>query len=395
MKAKFVFFCVLLLASCKSTGVITSLDDLTAHVQGEGLFGLKQQKMLSLSGLIPDSFPGAIYRHDRNRSPFTAIGISTVKADSDDESNATVSYTQMRTIACNGKEIEDLVLIRNQLVEVRRLASKLIRLRVERLAAKDEARDAFDSKIYEAQRDFDDELKAATESLDTEGLMVLRAETSTTESLSTKIGAVLGLRKKGREDKAGFALLAGLRTSFLFVGTDIKESIDLVTHDWTLIGRKFPYIFGATWCNLGGFKFPFIYLGQKTRDDFYIVTSRLEAKHILYAQDSTTEREVQANLKATIDGLKGAGELIKAEELQIDAVLSAVESLGSIGVLGEVSVEVSSLKENAVQYDSDSDSLTYLAEDEPWQTVYAIMSEIDDLDVLVSGNPRLHLTGFF
>ena len=415
--------CVVTLASCGSTGLITSLDDLTAHVSQEGLLDLQQQRLLSLSGLIPNAAPGSIFRYDGDRSPFTSIGISTLPpkqpvaqtpqnspqdGTEDDDQSATadplasVSYVHQRTIK-NQLGLPELVAIRDQLINVRRLASELIHLRLRRLT---ETQDDVPKSplrlstrtISQVQAEFNEALKQTTESIQQPGLMVLRAETTANSSLSAKLGEILGLQSNKQESKAGFALLAGLRTSFLFVGTDLKEQLKYVSHDWTLVGRKFPFILGASWVRFMGLPIPLIYPGQLSRDDYYIVTSRLEAEYILYAQDSVVEREIQANLEATIDQLSQIEALSKTEELQIDAILASVESLGSLGILGLVEEENKPMLEAQCTWAKAGPDATILgrqAEDASWQTVYAIMSEIDDLDILVSRHPRLHLTGIF
>jgi hypothetical protein len=403
-----------LLPACASTGMINSLDDLTAHVEAEGTLSFKQQRLLSLAGLIPTAPPGEIYRYDGERPPFTAIGISHKQEPPG--SGHTASYVHERTIATD-KTVVQLVEIRDKLVEVRQKAAELISARLTRVSAEKDKRSSADSQVATAQKAFDKAMTEAIKMLDGPGLMVIRAETSSSSSLAAKFGTILGLSSDGSRASAGFALLAGLRTSFLHVGHDIVDRIDLVPHDWSLIGRKFPWILGASWISFFGlFDFPMLYPGQISRDVYFVVTSRLEAEYVLYAQDSVVESKIQAKLDATYEQLSTITNLAQTEKLQIEAVLARVESLGSAGILGPVKERVTLLSESgffftdASQDDGGGEEFEGELDrgdgegDEPndgtlpgvqWTTVYAIMSEIDDISSLMSGNPRLHFTSLF
>lgn len=405
-----------LLCACSSTGIITSLDDLTAHTDQDGIVDVEQQRILSLSGLIPRAPLGALYRYDGDRSPFTAIRMSTTPQAKG--TDATATYLHRVTIE-NDLSLDELVTIRDELMKVRRIAAELIRYRVRRagLDADDDERDELDDDIDDAQQRFDDAQASVTTKLKKPGLMVVRAETSHSGSLGARLGAVLGLSQDTSETKAGFALLAGLRTTYLVVGSDLADHFDHVSHDWALIGKNFPFLLGVQWRDVSWlpFKFPLVTIGQFTRNHFYIVTSRLEAEHVLYAQDSLVERKIQADLQATLDELSNA-ELLAAEQLEIDVVLSAVESLGSVGILGNAEQEIipfrfadlldrerfeamlnakTSAEYEAANKEANKKGETRVGVWPTWNTVYAVMTEVDDLDSLVSGNVRLHFSDFF
>ena len=66
-----------LVAGCSTSGAITSLDDLTAEVDPSAIYeALPQNRVLSLSGMVPSGEPGRVFKHKKSRSPFTAFGIS-------------------------------------------------------------------------------------------------------------------------------------------------------------------------------------------------------------------------------------------------------------------------------------------------------------------------------
>ncbi len=110
--------------------MVSSLDDLTAQVDQQGFLSLQQQRVISLSGLVPSGEPGTVYRYKGTRSPFTAIGICSQEEDG---KKGKRSYYLRREIK-SGKKLDELVALRDKLVEVRLQASEVIRKGVQRLA---------------------------------------------------------------------------------------------------------------------------------------------------------------------------------------------------------------------------------------------------------------------
>ena len=146
--------------------------------------------------------------------------------------------------------------------------------------------------------------------------------------------------------------------------------------------------------------------GQVNRDGYYIVTSRLESRHIYYAQDSLVEREIEANLKAAVKDLGRLSKKALAEEsVEVNAILTAVESLGNVGIIGDVDewligvnsgLELQALIKQGGKLTTvnRSPSRADGHDHGAWQTVYAVFSELDDINSLALGNPTLSLTGF-
>ena len=128
-----------------------------------------------------------------------------------------------------------------------------------------------------------------------------------------------------------------------------------------------------------GSKFP--YIGQWSVDDVQIVTSRLAAKHVLYGADRFTESRIEANVEASVEQLKNLGDtLAEIDQVKIDGVLSQIESLGNVGVMGEFQQKVVP----QCRWDELRDTAP--------QDVYLVMTEYDDLNRFASSTPRLHLS---
>ena len=377
--------------ACQSNGMVSSLDDLTAQVDQQGLLTLQQQRLVALSGLIPEGAPGSLYRFRGTRSPFTAIGISDLRHPDDagnDSANRRISYYVRRTIECDATDAE-LLELRDKLVDVRLKASALIRARIERVAERakkepDTKRiEDISSSIDATQSAFDDAWKDVVKSVHKPGLVIVRTDRKSTTSLATKIGAILGLTTEEDQEVGGFAIAAGLRTSFLYLGNDLKEPYWPIPYaqDWNLIGTSFPFVLGTVygWVPI---------IGQLHYEDIQVVTSKLEARRLLYVRDQLTESRIQGDLKASVDQLKRLKDtLSKVDEVAIDGVLESVESLGNLGILGAVEQDVVRLNSSEAQPDA--------APRESWQTLYEVLSDYDDLRTFTDGRVRLHLTNFF
>lgn len=394
---------LVLSAGCQSTGMVSSIDDLTAQVDQEGFLTLQQQRLVALSGLIPDGAPGSLYRYRGTRSPFTAIGISNREAA--DDSERRVSYYVQRTIPCEATD-EQLLTLRNKLVEVRLAASELIRARLERVAERvkdkpDATRiQAVTQQVETSQDAFDSAWKEVVHQVNTPGLMIVRTDRKSTASLAAKLGSILGLSSEEDQEVGGFAVAAGLRASFLYLGNDLDSDYwpKPYSDDWNLIGNRFPFVIGSADvfdAPAGLRMIPIIggwipIPGQCNYEDIQVLTSKFEAERVLYVRDQLTESRIQANLKASVDQLKNLKKtLSEVDEVAIDGVLESVESLGNLGILGAA-------EERIVALDPKDGSTATKQTDEPsWQTLYEVLSDYDDLLTFARGRTRLHLTNFF
>jgi hypothetical protein len=398
--------------------MVTSLDDLTAAVDQQGFLSLQQQRVLSLSGLVPSGDVGTMYRYRGDRSPFTAIGISGLAptapgAGEPPCERARASYVVRRQIDWQGTE-QELLELRRKLVEVRFKAAELIRTRLERSVAAganppDTARVGdLTASVKSSQDSFDSAWKEVVEAVKRPGLMIIRTDQTRSDSLAGKIGSVLGFGANRDQEVGGFAILAGLRTTFLFLGDDLKCSYwpQPLSEDWNLIGTRFPFVLD--------FQLPFI--GQCNFEDIQIVTTKFEAERVLYVRDQLTEAKLQASLKASVDQLKNAKKALnEVDEVAIEAVLRSVESLGNVGVLGAVKESIEPLdpsckfcpttrkliervagKDTADSQASASPAAKNDIEDwGKWHTVYQVLTDYDDLRFMSDRRTRFHLTNFF
>ena len=371
-------------ASCASTSLVNSIDDLTAQVDQQGFLSLQQQRILSLSGLMPMGNPGTIYRYKGSRSPFTSIGIGGEE-----------SYYVQRTIESKASQ-DELLELRNDLVDVRVAASDIIRIRLERLQARaqdppDKSRiSTLDSSLDVAEEKFDKAWKAVVEDVKHPGMFILRTDRTTSTDLATRIGSILGLNSKGESSTGGFAVVSGLRTSFLFLGNDLKDWPQQPKQDWNLIGTSFPFILGTRYPFQDAL-LPFPILGQCNYEDLHIVTSKLEAQHVLYLRDAASERRVQANFEASVEQLRNLEKTIREiDGIAIDAVLARVESLGNVGITGTAEEKRIPLYDDVTKFEFIPASTP-----EKWQTIYQVLSDYDDIRTLSDGRLRLHFTNFY
>ncbi|MCG8345201.1 MAG: hypothetical protein MI685_08610 [Chlorobiales bacterium] len=68
---------VFVVAGCSSTsGLITSLEDLTTESRKEGMFKLPQYRVISVPGILPFADAGSLQFYMPRRKPSTSIGLS-------------------------------------------------------------------------------------------------------------------------------------------------------------------------------------------------------------------------------------------------------------------------------------------------------------------------------
>lgn len=380
---------LLLSAGCQSTGMVSSIDDLTAQVDQEGFLTLQQQRLVALSGLIPEGAPGSLYRFRGSRSPFTAIGVSHLPNPAKPLQRH--SFYVTREIQSNATDAE-LVSLRDKLVDVRLAAAKLIRTRIERVGertkkAPDTQRiSQLTNDVETAQTDFDTKWKDVVAEVKHKGLMIVRTDRSSSVSLGAKIGAILGLSSAKDEEVGGFAILADLRTSFLYLGNDLEEAHwpKPYGREWNLIGTRFPFVLGLAKWPLLPIELPI--LGQLHYEDMQVVTSKFEARRVLYLRDQLTESRIQADIKASVDQLRNLNDTLEEiEEVAIEGVLASVESLGNVGIVGEATQTVTLLGPTPAPG----------VQVPVWQSMYEVLSDYDDLRTFTEGRWRLHLTNFF
>ena len=128
--------------------------------------------------------------------------------------------------------------------------------------------------------------------------------------------------------------------------------------------------------------FPWI-LGQFSHYDVQVVTSKLSADYVLYASDQLTERSVQAEIETTVKELSSSSSFLsESDEISIEGILTAVESLGNIGVLGPVE------QHEVLAGDIEPPPISN-------RTVYEVLTDYDDLARLARSGARWHFSRWF
>lgn len=389
-----------LLGSCATGGgFVSSLDDLTADVDVEGIIDLEQARSLSLNGLAPNDGAGGAVRFKASRSPFTSIGVSNLDFDGKlpgEKGFVADTYLEKRTIG-RDVELDDLLLIRDELLDVRLKASELIRSIAAETSAKaqDSAarantgegaaalRSAAKSALESASKEVKDSRKAFNDSYDKvskmirePGILIVRVAKQEEGSWATSLGEILGVSGERKLESTGFALLGGVSYEMLYVGRDVEHMVGSTNRVWKLIGDDFPFVVGLfdVWGLL-----PFSWVpipGQVAYDDVWVVTAALRAKHVLYAQDQLTQDKIEANLEASYAQLENLGDTLEGiDKVRIEAVFESLSSLGNTGITGVAEREILSLREHLLSLQAHKGKKP----DQVWQVVYQVGADVADL----------------
>jgi hypothetical protein len=274
--------------------------------------------------------------------------------------------------------IEKLRTVRALLIDTQLAAAEVVRLRLERSLLQRSGASTADGKrlealsveIMEAQNAFDDTWRRTVEALKEPGILVVRTNISTQSNLAGRIGAALGFSRSSSRESSSFAILAGIRTRQLFVGSDIKKVTAQPGKTWSLIGNRFPFILGLKW--------PFV--GQWGHHESRVVTSQLCADHMLYVSDEVSARRTEASLQITKDQLAKLDKLLTAtDKIEIESLVAAVESLGNMGVLGTAMTDKHHL-------DSPPSESTSTAP----QVIFQVLTDYDDLVRFANNKSRYH-----
>ncbi|MHC4376818.1 MAG: hypothetical protein ACYS26_09500 [Planctomycetota bacterium] len=393
-----------LLGSCATGGgFVSSLDDLTADVDVQGIIDLEQARSLSLNGLAPNDGAGGAVRFKASRSPFTAIGISNADFTGDSEPE---SYIERRTIGAD-IQLAELVPLRDGLLDVRLKASELIRAIASESAAKarqaeaqeddsDQAADLRSAAKLEVQtaaaqvestrKDFNEAYDAVSKQIDRAGIMIVRVAEQKRSTWAASLGELLGFSSDRKLESTGFAVLGGVSYELLYVGSDVAELVGSTNRVWKLIGDDFPFVLGLydLWGLLPWDIFPIP--GQVAYDDVWVVTSALRAKHVLYAQDQLTQDRIEANLEASYNELSNLDDTLEGlDKVRVEAVFESLSSLGNTGITGVAQREIVSLEDylgSVRALESQPDGTT----EEVWQVVYQVGSDLSDLRKFVGKN---------
>lgn len=348
---------ILLLTACSSTsGLLTSLEDITTEVDRQGLADVNQTRILSIAGLLAPQQPGELFRFKSHRSASTVIGLT------DGPSYYTTATIDVPDPPKAGEVPEPLIALRDAMLEVRQEGAKAIAKRLalanarQALAAPNvtdaerQAVTAAEEKADAARATFDAALSKAMK-LVKAGTLVMRWETESNTSGNLALGDILSVSGSGSKNTSGFAILHGIRVSVLHVGRDICEVVTNQTKQWHWFETSFPWIYAPV-----------------MDEDVRITSHLLQAKYVVWFQDVTLARRIAAHLKASSDQLGNiAKTLSDLDKIEIDLVLSSIQSLGNMGSMSGIKHDRSN---NLTQAQKPPDG---------WQTVYYVDTHLEDL----------------
>ncbi len=356
-----------------------------------------------MNGLAPNDGAGGAIRFKASRSPFTAIGISNSNFSGDCKPD---TYVERRTIGAD-IALEELIPIRDGLLDVRLKASELIRAIAGESAAKaqqaaaekddgDQAaslRSAAKTAVDKAEKEvastrdsFNKAYDKVSKQIDRAGVMIVRVAEQKQSTWATSLVEFLGFSSDRKLESTGFAVLGGVQFEMLYAGSDVADLVGSTNRVWKLIGDDFPFVLGLydLWGLLPWSIFPIP--GQVAYDDVWVVTSALRATHVLYAQDQLTQDRIEANLEASYSELSNLGDTLEElDKVRVEAVFESLSSLGNTGITGVAQREIVPLDEILAESVPG-------ASGEVWQVVYQIGSDLSDLRKFVGkGGVRFDL----
>lgn len=332
------------LSGCASTGgIITSLEDLSTESVKEGFVKIPQYRVASIPGWLPFADVGGLYFYKPSRKPASVIGLSpghSFKLVSEIPSTCTE--------AC-------LAGIRDHITSLGTLAQVLIQTRVDLSAllskqagaASDAtiqaAVDKANGEYKQAQTNFNNGYESVVKSIKSNGVLIYRWASDSTQSGSIGLGSLLGASAQENQKQNGFALVSGVRTTTLFVGNDLLAA-------WPQLNKT-----------------------SRFSNRFEITTHTMQAKNIMYGNISDVSLYAQAKLDASYAQLANPTDTLKTlDKIEIGMALSRVSNLSNNGVMGNMKRTVT-----AVAWDVAA--LKKRLDEDDWLTFYSVESDFTDL----------------
>lgn len=324
--------------------MLASFVDLSSELAQEGGGHARQNRVISVPGLLPPPAVGFLYRFNGKRGPTSMIGLSPCpdsfyitttirsKASQKDLQAAQRSFVEMRTKA--------LAAIQAQL-DLARLHHKTPMDPGAYAIAEKEAKDRV--------RSFDLAYNQTLRLINGSGILIYRWTSKRDAGGGAQLGARLfGLGKEKSRTTSGFAFLAGLRTSTLYVGSDIRG--------------KWNWLHG----------------GDRPRD-LRLVTHLRQSRDILYMSDSELASALSLRLKASYNELSKGAALRDLDKIEINAILMKVENVSNAGWIGPVERQMLPAPWNG---NITENLVTIMQDCESWNTFYFVDVQLGDLQKL-------------
>lgn len=355
---------ILILSACTTSlnrAIIGSFEDITSgrHIES-GTFA--QVHAASINGLLPFDTVGESYFFDNKRGMLSAIGVSSVNPEGSNVPFQTITYTITRDYPSDAT-LDDLVVIRNGITES---SARIIRaLRAERAyrtaAGKDEvAEKELHREWTNAVAQADVTLTELNKATSKRNLLVFRWNTASQGSASLKAGGLFGAKAAKNSDQAGYGLVAGFKTSTLFVGADLVSSYEMII-------PKFR---------------------SAVKGKFVIPTFSISASNLVYFAQSDIAKEVEAKLKGSYSQFSELSQTLKElDEIELDYAAQRLESLSNAGIVqGPAQVKFEQFKPFH-KLDGFGAEMNSKA---GWTTFYSVLTKIEDVSNVYASSPRSH-----
>jgi len=340
--------------------ILSSFVDITSAKYKEG-GSLAQYQAASVNGLLPFEDVGETYFFAGKRGMLTAIGISAVtnyhpysyEVESFNTNGPyTLTYKRIREYA-SPATLVDLQQIRSNILNfstayVDMLARKAALLDAQRgsnLTASSKLQPAYLTASSNAQA----QLNLVLNQLSRTNLIMFQWDASDNRSALLKVGDIFGASHSHRKGLRGFALVAGLRTTTLHVGTDLVCEITRDMQEYSpMVAHK-----------------------------IVVPTFAISAAHLLYFAQEDLENEVQAKLKASYSQLANGTQLLKSlDNIEATYLAQQLKTLCNTGAIeGPTSA---SLEPVPMFYEK----LAECASSTNWTTFYAVTTCADDITKL-------------
>ena len=221
------------------------------------------------------------------------------------------------------------------------------------IATAPQDKSAAEKTYTESRKDLDSFHKTVIESMNHNGLLVFRWNTSSEQSGSTGLGSIFGASGNNEESYSGFALVSGLRIATLYLGKDLLDA-------WPALDTSTRY-----------------------SNRFELTTHVMQAQHIIYIAEYDLQRSINARLSASYDQLSNLPDTLKAlDQIEIEAALSKISNLSNMGVMGNTRRST-----RDVDWTSPA-GIENLADLDGWQTFFAVKSDLTDLMGLLTEIPK-------
>lgn len=349
--AKICSLCLIgwIISGCSSTGSqIASFEDLTTEASKEGFTKLPQYRVISIPGFLPFSEVGAVHFYKPQRKPSSAIGISSGQQ----------SYALQTTIGLD-EAVEDkthcdttcLTGIRDKILQLKDAAARLVETRVNltKLIAAPATGGAdlvstANANYQTARQALDLAHREAVQAIQDQGVMVFRWNTNIHRQGNLGLGTLFTVSGSRDETQSGFGLLSGLRSTTLYIGSDLVDSWDRIDPDSTFTNR------------------------------LEMTTYSLQARHILYMSESDLSLSLGTKLQASYDQLADLSDTFKKlDQIEINAALAKVSNLGNIGVIGGAKTRRIPINWHKTNQSEER------VQQANWQTIYAVKSDLSDM----------------